>query len=75
MCTAKEEYENITLSLNVKETEITDSARNLIEAIKDVKVYSCKNLRNALYANGYKQDHDVINNYDIGLIENLVKHL
>ncbi|KAI7896936.1 uncharacterized protein EV154DRAFT_491282 [Mucor mucedo] len=75
MCTAKEEDENITLSLNVKETEITDSARNLIEAIKDVKAYSCKNLLNALCANGYKEDLDVINNYDIGLIENLVKHL
>lgn len=75
MCTAKEEYENITLSLNVQEAEITDSARSLIQAIKNVKIYSCKNLRNTLYANGYKQNHDVINNYDIGLTENLVKHL
>ncbi|EIE84403.1 hypothetical protein G6F55_005687 [Rhizopus delemar] len=74
MCTTEEEYENIILSVDVKEVEITESAKNLIQAIKDVKVYSCKNLRNALYANGYKQDHGVISDYDIGLIENLVKH-
>ncbi|PHZ12282.1 uncharacterized protein RHIMIDRAFT_142710 [Rhizopus microsporus ATCC 52813] len=74
MCTTEEEYENIISSVNVKEVEITESAKNLIQAIKDVKVYSCKSLRNTLYANGYKQDHNVINDYDIGLIENMVKH-
>lgn len=75
MCTTEEEYENVMLSVNVKEVEINESAKNFIQAIKDIKVYSCKNLRNALYANGYKQDHDFISDYDIGLIENLVKHL
>lgn len=74
MCTTEEEYENVMLSVNVKEVEINESAKNFIQAIKDIKVYSCKNLRNALYANGYKQDHDFISDYDIGLIENLVKH-
>lgn len=75
MCTTEEEYENIMLSVNVKEVEITDSANTLIQAIKYIKTLSCKNLRNTLYANGYKQDHDVIGDYDVGLIENLVRHL
>ncbi|KAG1142280.1 hypothetical protein G6F37_009377 [Rhizopus arrhizus] len=74
MRTTEEEYENIILSVNVKKVGITESAKSLIQAIKDVKVYSCKNLRNALYTSGYKQNHDVISDYDIGLIENLVKH-
>ncbi|KAG1421760.1 hypothetical protein G6F58_003614 [Rhizopus delemar] len=65
MCTTEEEYENIILFVNIKEVEITESAKSLIQAIKDAKVYSCKNLRNALYANGYKQDHDVISVYNI----------
>lgn len=44
MYTAEEEYKNITLSVNVKEAEITESAKNLIQVITDVKVYSCKNV-------------------------------
>ncbi|KAG0783374.1 hypothetical protein G6F22_008709 [Rhizopus arrhizus] len=76
MCTTEEEYENIILFVNIKEVEITESAKSLIQAIKDAKVYSCKNLRNALYANGYKQDHDVISVYNIvGLKENILAQI
>ncbi|KAI9004819.1 hypothetical protein CLU79DRAFT_806486 [Phycomyces nitens] len=74
MCTTEEEYGNILLSINSKEVEITENANTLIQAIKDIKTISCKNLRNTLYANGYKQDYDVVGDYDVGLIENLVRH-
>ncbi|CAO3698575.1 unnamed protein product [Rhizopus stolonifer] len=72
MCTNEEEYEKIILSVN--RVEITESANNLIQAIKNIKAFSCKDLRNTLYANGYKQNHDVTGDCDIGLIENLVRH-
>ncbi|KAL7329466.1 hypothetical protein PS15p_207559 [Mucor circinelloides] len=61
--------------VNPKEAEISNDARRLIKTIKDLKVLSCKNLRNTLCANGYKLNYDLINDYDIGLVENLMKHL
>ncbi|KAI8091547.1 hypothetical protein BDF21DRAFT_144077, partial [Thamnidium elegans] len=62
------------VSVNPKEAGISNDAKSLIKAVKDLKVLSCKNLRNTLYANGYKLNHHLINDYNIGLVENLVKH-
>ncbi|KAI8876579.1 hypothetical protein K501DRAFT_298739 [Backusella circina FSU 941] len=53
MCTTEEEYEIIILSVNAKDVEITKSAKNLTQAIKNVKAYASKNLHNVLYANEY----------------------
>lgn len=74
-CTTEEENERISIIAYPKEAEISNDAKTLIKAIKDLKVLSFQNLRKTLYTNGYRLSHYLINNSDIGLVENLVKHL
>ncbi|KAL0141774.1 hypothetical protein V8B55DRAFT_1595710 [Mucor lusitanicus] len=73
-CTTEDYYRRIINATNPKEPEISNDAKVLITAIKELRVLSCKSLRNTLYQNGYKLNHNPINDSDIGLVENLVKH-
>lgn len=63
------------LSVNTKEIEITENAHALIKAIESIKNLSNRNLRNTLYKYGYTQNYDFGAEYDVGIIENLTRHL
>ncbi|KAG0755671.1 hypothetical protein G6F57_008406 [Rhizopus arrhizus] len=70
----EEEYMNITSSLKTEEVELSKNANELIKAIKSIKSFSCRTLRNTLYKHGYQYDYDPIAEYDTGIVENLVQH-
>jgi hypothetical protein len=71
----EEEYMNIISSLKTEEVELSKNANELIKAIKSIKSFSCRTLRNTLYKHGYQCDYDPIAEYDTGIVENLVQHL
>ncbi|KAI8638120.1 hypothetical protein BD408DRAFT_453816 [Parasitella parasitica] len=65
---------NIISSLKIKEVELSKNANELIKAIKSIKSFSCRTLRNILYKHGYQCDYDPIAEYDTGIVANLVQH-
>ncbi|CEP12529.1 hypothetical protein [Parasitella parasitica] len=48
----EEEYMNIISSLKTEEVELSKNANELIKAIKSIKSFSCRTLRNTLYKHG-----------------------
>ncbi|KAG1148979.1 hypothetical protein G6F46_012457 [Rhizopus delemar] len=61
-------------AMNVEEPELSEKANELLDTLKSVKNLSSRALRNKLYEHAYKQDYDTIGEYDIGIIENLIRH-
>lgn len=71
----EEEYLEIKSYLETEEVELSKSADELIHAIKSIKSFSSRTVRNTLYKYGYQLNYDPIEEYDLGIVENLVQHL
>jgi hypothetical protein len=71
----EEEYMDIISSLKTEEVELSKNANELIKAIKSMKSFSFRTLRNTLYKHEYQCDYDPIAEYDTRIVENLVQYL
>ncbi|KAI8330396.1 hypothetical protein EDC96DRAFT_548954 [Choanephora cucurbitarum] len=70
----EEEYLDIACSLKTDQVKLSKNANELIKAIKSIKSFSYRTLRNTLYKHGYQFDHDPIAEFDTGIVESLVQH-
>ncbi|KAI8881189.1 hypothetical protein K501DRAFT_295991 [Backusella circina FSU 941] len=62
-------------AMGVEEPELSEKMNELLDTLKSIQSLSSRVLRNKLYQHVCKQVYDIVGEYDIGIIENLTRHL